>query len=61
MPSSDDDIIRNGTFWQWLGYTVVFGGTPGDGYTITGGTRIAGGIILVVLMALAFGAGVLVG
>jgi hypothetical protein len=51
MPSSDDDILRNGTFWQWITYKVKFGSTEGE---YTGGFKVYGGIVLVAAMLGAF-------
>lgn len=39
---TDDDIIRNGTLWQWLNYEIVFGGKLSSAYeyTLIGGKRL---------------------
>ena len=59
MSGGGEIIIRNGTLWNWLTYTIVFGGTQTDSYTITGGKRvkaywIVGALVLALGLALRF-------
>ncbi len=49
MPSDDEIIIRgNGTWSQWLNYTVVLGGEKNETYShIEGGLRVKGRTLLI--------------
>ncbi len=59
---TDDDIIRNGTWSQWLNYTVVLGGKKSEGYeSIAGGVRIKGRYVLIVAAVIGAVVGALVG
>jgi hypothetical protein len=56
---TDDDIIRNGTLWQWLNYEIVFGGLKAGEYARVGGKRIkaywvVGALVLALVLALLF-------
>lgn len=42
MPGTEEIIIRNGTFRQWLNYYVVVGGQQSGEYGSTGGLRVKG-------------------
>jgi hypothetical protein len=59
---TDDDIIRNGTWSQWLNYTVVLGGVKNAEYDhIEGGLRIKGRYLLIAAAVIGAVVGALVG